>query len=73
MRRRSKLNKIICVILTLILVAELIVAFGISLIKKTTGDRSFIEKELEKTDLYTNMRAEVEDTFLNYVYQSNLE
>ena len=73
MRRRSKFNKIMCSILTILLVIELILGFSVTLIKKTIGDRGFIEKELEKTDFYTNMRAELENTFLNYVYQSNLD
>ena len=67
MKRRSKFNKIMCSILTILLVIELILGFSVTLIKKTIGDRGFIEKELEKTDFYTNMRAELENTFLNYV------
>ena len=48
MKRRSKFNKIVCAILTLVLVAEIIAVFGVSLVKKTIGDRKFIERELER-------------------------
>lgn len=73
MKRRTTLNKIICAILTAILIVELFACFGITLVKNTICSREYIENELEKVNYYQVTKNEIEESFKYYVLQSNLD
>ena len=73
MKRRTTLNRIICAILTAILIVELFACIGITLVKKTLCSKEYIENELEKVNYYQTTKNEIEESFKYYVLQSNLD
>ena len=73
MKRRTILNRIICALLTVLLIIELIVSLGITLLKNTICSKEYIEKELVKNNYYEITKSEIEDSFKYYVLQSNLD
>lgn len=73
MKKQSKINKVFCSILMILLIVEILAIFIINLASNTILKKSYMEEQLEKTEFYAQMKDNIETTFKNYVLQANLD
>lgn len=73
MKKESIGKKVICIILALILALLILVSKTVAIIQGTILNKDYLIKVMEKTDSYSQMQKDIEDSIYNYIMQANIE